>query len=308
MSGSPRGIPEHASAGTADAPRLVTPALLREWPLPEPTGTKLGRGRVVVVGGARKTPGGAMLGGLAALRMGAGRLSLAVAESVAAQVAVAIPESGVHGLRESASGSVTGAGAADILAPELEHADGLLVGPGLDDPAGTIRLLEEVVPVYAADRAIVLDAFGATVLPDVADGCRKALAGRTLLTPNTNELARLARRTELDEDDVPAAALEVGEEFGAIVSCGGWITADGGVWRITTGDTGLGTSGSGDVLAGAVVGLVARGVAPLPAMLWATYVHASAGDRLATEFGRVGFLAGELLPQLPRALRLLRGD
>ena len=101
-------VPEAAAPGTAGDPRLITPMLLRAWPLPEPTGTKYSRGQVVVVGGARATPGAAMLAGVAALRMGAGRLSMAVAESVAPHVAVAVPESGVHGLPENASGSSHG--------------------------------------------------------------------------------------------------------------------------------------------------------------------------------------------------------
>ena len=86
----------------------VTPTLLREWALPSAGDDKYGRGRVVVVRGARKTPGAAMLAGLAALRVGAGHMTLAVAESVAVQVAVAVPEFGVIGLRETPSGSVCG--------------------------------------------------------------------------------------------------------------------------------------------------------------------------------------------------------
>src|SRR5690606_341842 len=83
--------PEKATPGTADDPRLITQALLREWSLPAPTGTKYSRGQVTVIGGARRSPGGAMLAGIAALRMGAGRLSIAVAESVAPPVDATIP-------------------------------------------------------------------------------------------------------------------------------------------------------------------------------------------------------------------------
>ncbi|MGI8954021.1 MAG: NAD(P)H-hydrate dehydratase, partial [Nocardioidaceae bacterium] len=82
--------------------------MLREWALPSAGDDKYSRGRVAVVGGARKTPGAAMLAGLAALRVGAGHMTLAVAESVAVQMAVAVPEFGVIGLRETPSGSVRG--------------------------------------------------------------------------------------------------------------------------------------------------------------------------------------------------------
>src|SRR4029079_2054031 len=88
---------------------MITERLLRNWPLPPLTGHgKKSRGDVWVVGGARGTPGAAMLAGMAALRVGAGRLTLAVAESVATAVAVAIPECGIHPLPETSGGSVRG--------------------------------------------------------------------------------------------------------------------------------------------------------------------------------------------------------
>ena len=116
-----------------DAPaEVVTPAALRAWALPAATGSKYGRGQVVVVGGALRSPGAAMISGLAALRVGAGRLTLAVGASVATQVAVAVPESGVVPLEETDAGHVRGAG---IRAAEddIASADAVLVGPGLDD-------------------------------------------------------------------------------------------------------------------------------------------------------------------------------
>ena len=101
---------------------MVTPTQLRNWPLPAGAESKYQRGRVIVIGGARKTPGGALLAGTAALRVGAGRLTLAVGESVAVPLAVAIPEAGVVGLAETLNGSVRG-GDLDLLADELSAAD-----------------------------------------------------------------------------------------------------------------------------------------------------------------------------------------
>src|SRR6476660_488032 len=93
----------------------VTVEMLRDWPLPPLTGGgKDARGDVWVVGGARGTPGAAMLAGLAALRGGAGRLTVAVAESVAVAVAVAVPESGVRSLPETTGGSVRGEVTAEL--------------------------------------------------------------------------------------------------------------------------------------------------------------------------------------------------
>ncbi|KGN42271.1 hypothetical protein N801_00445 [Knoellia aerolata DSM 18566] len=301
-------VPEGAVGGTRRAPRLVTPHVLEQWPLPEPSGSKYSRGQALVVGGARSTPGGVLLAGQSALRMGSGRLSVAVAESVARHVAVALPECGATGLAEDGRGSVTGVGAGAALARELARADGLLLGPGLDDADGTARLLAEVVQELPADTPVILDAYGVTVLPDVGADTSRALRDRLVVTPNTAELAFLLGEDELDAEDVVAGALEASRRFGAVVGCDTWVVADRRIWQITTGDTGLGTSGSGDVVAGATLGLLSRGATPLQALVWGKYVHAAAGDDLVMTHGRVGYLASELAGHLPRVLRSLRGN
>jgi hydroxyethylthiazole kinase-like uncharacterized protein yjeF len=301
-------VAAEVEGGSPGSPRLVTPTLLRSWPLPEPDGTKYSRGLALVVGGSCSTPGGAMLAGISALRMGAGRLHLATAEGVATQVAVAVPECGTTGLPQDDDGAVTGEDCGVLLEKELSRADAVLVGPGLSDAEGSARLLHEMVKVLPEGTPIVLDAFAATTLPDVPAQIARVLAGRLVLTPNSSELARLVDRDTLSEDDVVDAALTVARRFGAVVSCGTWIVADGDVWQVTTGDTGLGTSGSGDVVAGAAVGLLSRGAGLVQSLVWAKYVHAAAGDALAARFGRVGYLAREIPPELPLVLGTLRGD
>ncbi len=301
-------VPDEALGGTPDDPVLVTPALLRAWPLPQPGGSKYTRGEALVVGGARAAPGAVMLAGLAALRVGAGRLTLATAASVAPHVAVAIPESAVLGLPEDRLGSVTGVGAREVLEGDLGRSGALLLGPGLDDAEGAARLLVAVVGALPPDVPVLLDSYAATVLPDADDEVRDALAGRLLLTPNTGELARLVQRDGLADEDVAGACLDAAERYGAAVACNETVVHDGSVWRVTDGDAGLGTSGSGDVMAGAVTGLLSREVHPAQALVWGKHVHAAAGNSLAALHGRIGFLAGELPPELPRVLRTLGGD
>ena len=303
----PAALPEAVAGGTVTAPRPVTPALLRTWPLPSPGGSKYDRGHVMVVGGARATPGAVMLAGTAALRMGAGKLGLAVARSVAGHVAVAVPESGVFGLDEDADGSVTGHGIDDSLGAQVSRADAVLIGPGLDAIDGSERLLEEIVPLLPDSACIVLDAFGATALPRLDPRVLEALAGRLVLSPNPRELAYLLDRDDAGEH-LGAAVLECAERYGAAVGCGTLVAWEGALWEITTGDTGLGTSGSGDVVAGAMTGLLSRGASPVQALVWAKHVHAQAGEELAARFGRVGYLAGELGAQLPRVMATLGGD
>lgn len=301
-------VPDEARGGTRRAPRLVTPHVLDQWPLPEPSGSKYSRGQALVVGGARRTPGGVLLAGRSALRMGAGRLSVAVAESVAQHVAVALPECGATGLAEDEHGSVTGVGAGAELAKELGRTDALLVGPGLDGAEGSARLLTELVAELPRDTPVVLDAYGVTVLPQVDKGTSGALRDRLVLTPNTGELARLLGQDEVADEDVVDGALEVSRHYGAVVGCGTWVVSERRIWQITTGDTGLGTSGSGDVVAGATLGLLSRGATPVQALVWGKYVHAAAGDDLVMTHGRIGYLASELAAHLPRVLRSLRGN
>jgi ADP-dependent NAD(P)H-hydrate dehydratase len=285
------------------APEPVTPALLRAWQLPEPHGSKYGRGQVLVVGGARATPGAAMLAGLAALRVGAGRLSLAVAESVAPAVAVAVPEAGVRGLAEDDDGDVSG-GDAQRLEGHAGRADAVLLGPGLGAPEGTLVLLRGLVPHLDDEVPVVLDAFALGVLPGAAD-VQERLRGRLVLTPNLVEMARLLGRQEIADEAAADAVQEVAERFGAVV-CGHGFVSDGErMWRSSTGHTGLGTSGSGDVLAGAIVGLLARGAEAAQAAAWAMHLHAAAGDSLTARVGKVGFLARELVDELPHELHAL---
>ncbi|WP_458112638.1 NAD(P)H-hydrate dehydratase [Arthrobacter sp. R1-13] len=294
-------------------PELVTPTLLRNWPLPGGGSSKEDRGSVLVIGGARKTPGAALLAGLAALRAGAGRLTLGVAESAATQLAIALPESGVVGLAETPAGSVRGDGAG-ALAGTLQKAAAVLVGPGLDDEEEAARLLRELLRLEAevngpeeddggasggedaSPPTIVLDAYALGCLPPMVDEL-SPWAGRLILTPNTKEAGILLGR---DVKDLTSDVAEIAAKFQAVVTCQGVIAApDAKLWEITTGYGGLGTSGSGDVLAGAIAGLKARGTTSAQAACWGTHLHAAAGDRLASRLGSLGYLARELADQLP---------
>ncbi|MEV8131261.1 NAD(P)H-hydrate dehydratase [Pseudarthrobacter oxydans] len=291
-------------------PTLVTPSLLRDWPLPAPGEDKYSRGSVLVIGGARATPGAALLAGAAALRAGAGKLTLAVAESVAVHVGVALPECGAMGLPETPGGSVTGEGL-DLISSYLDSADAILVGPGLDDPDLAEDLLRALLEREAAagDKndgggpAVVLDAFALGALVNVQDRC-DPWKGRLILTPNPKEAEILLER---DLKDLPADVAEIADRYQAVVSCQGLIARPSGpdapeeseLWKITTGYGGLGTSGSGDVLAGAIAGLRARGTTGPQAACWGTHLHAAAADRLASRLGPLGFLARELAAELP---------
>ncbi len=277
------------------SPREVTPTLLRSWPLPDATSSKYGRGQVLVVGGAASTPGAVQLAGLAALRVGAGHLTLAVASSVAVPLAVATPEAGVVGLPQDQRGTVLG-GDLEAIADDLGSADVVTIGVGLDDPDETALLIRTAIPLLGKETWLVLDAYALGVLPGMLDAL-DPVRGRLVLTPNLQEAARLLDREVEDED---ADVAEIARRYSALVTCYSTIAdAEGRIWKVGAGNGGLATSGSGDVLAGAVTGLLGRTGEPAQATCWATHVHSAAGDRLAARIGTVGFLARELLDELP---------
>jgi hydroxyethylthiazole kinase-like uncharacterized protein yjeF len=264
---------------------VITPHLLREWPLPSPQGGKKSRGTVLVVGGSRTTPGAVLLAGVSALRAGAGRLQLAVEESTATALSIAVPEAKVIALADR-----------EQLAELAAAADVLAVGPGLDDIEETGELLHRVLGAAAKDAAFVLDAYALGALSKEPELMRDR-PNQVVLTPNVTEAEVLLGREV--SDDLGAEARELADRFQAVVSLRSHIAApDGRSWREESGDAGLGTSGSGDVLAGIMAGLIGRGAEPAQAACWAAFAHSVSGQRLAPRYGRTGFLARELVDEV----------
>jgi ADP-dependent NAD(P)H-hydrate dehydratase len=221
---------------------------------------------------------------------------MVVPETIAIPLAVAVPEAGVVGFD-----AVAGDDAGDA-AGQVGKADVVLIGPGVHSSEEARALLAALVPAAEPDTPVVLDAFALGVLPEVTE-VAKSLAGRLVLTPNRSEARRLLGGDLSDDTPAVDGAVRIARRWDCVVSLEGVVAAaDGPPGSIETGHSGLGTSGSGDVLAGAITGLLARGCSPADAAAWGTYLHAASGDRLAARVGRVGFLARELLDELPLVL------
>lgn len=290
----------------------VVPPLLREHPLPAvgSAADKRARGQVLVVGGSRETPGGVLLAGIAALRVGAGRLQLATAASVARALAIAVPEARVIGLVENGAGTVCGS-ASSALVSEAAGADAVLIGTGALDPDETGELLCELLRFVGDTTTVIIDAAGLGILAQ-EPALLQQVSGRTVVMPNPREMALLLGCTVDAIDDDPVAALdEAVTSLGVVVtlrSVETWTSAPGEPrFRDRSGHAALGTAGSGDVLAGALTGLAARGADPLRATLWAVHCHGLAGEAAAGRGPGVGLLARELLAELPYVLRSLEG-
>jgi ADP-dependent NAD(P)H-hydrate dehydratase len=282
---------------------LVTPQVLRRWRLPEPTGGKEARGSILVVGGSTETLGAVTLAAEAALRSGAGKLQVVVPSKVAPHVSIALPEALVRGVPSTEAGAIR-ASSVELFLDLAQRASAVLIGPGMADVDETRGLVEALLPEL--DAPLALDALGlAAVTAD--PGCLHHLEGRVVLTPNPTELA-ISLHVDPDEleDDPAGAARRLAEQAHATVGLGGatsWVAApDGRLWEDESGGAGLGVSGSGDVRAGVVAGLLARGAEPEQAAVWASYLHGRAGERLAATVGRLGFLARELPPEIPRVI------
>ncbi|GIF14269.1 NAD(P)H-hydrate dehydratase [Actinoplanes teichomyceticus] len=267
---------------------VITPRLLRDWPLPDPQGDKQARGTVLVVGGSRFNPGAVLLAGEAALRSGAGRLQLAVTGETAIPLSIAVPEAKVVGFP-------AGDGTLPEQVTELAAgADVIAIGPGLDDIGQTEALMRQILGAAGPGTGVVLDAYALGALSKDASLLRQR---RAVLTPNVTEAEHLLGREP--GDDLAAASRALAERYQAVVSLFGHIAEPGGrLWREESGDAGLGTSGSGDVRAGIVAGLLGRGADPAQAACWAAFAHAVTGQRLAPRHGRTGFLARELVDEV----------
>ena len=290
------------------APVPVTAGLLRDWPLPAPGGDKESRGRTLVIGGSEQTPGAVLLAAEAALRTGAGKLQVATVRSTAAAMAVDMPETLVRPLRQTVGGDIDPS-CADELVEMAQQCSAVLIGSGLMDVEVARELVGAVLPKL--DTLVVLDALALAYLGQQPDGAHH-LGGRVVLTPNRHELALTLGRDDDEVDDDPAAATaELAARCRAVVSCGGSRShvadPEGNSWVDETGGAGLGVAGSGDVMAGILTGLAARGAEPAQAAVWAAHVHGRAGDRLAASVGRLGYLAREVPTEIPRVLEELAG-
>jgi len=277
----------------------LDPAALEQHPLPPVIdGDKETKGRILIVAGSRDVPGAALLAATAAMRAGAGKLRIATVESAATALGMAMPEAMVCGLSEADGGFA--ASAADRIAEAAREVDAVVAGPGVKRSAMCKRMADVLLE---SDCALALDVALLDALEPLHE---RALERRTMpiLLPNAKELASLLDcKPEHVDDDPVGCGVRAAQLYGSVVLVKGVtshvVTAGGECWTYDGGAPGLGVSGSGDVLAGIVGGLLARGAEPLNALLWSVWLHGEAGARLAKRIGPIGFLAREIADEIP---------
>ncbi|MGJ9418611.1 NAD(P)H-hydrate dehydratase [Massilia sp. CMS3.1] len=304
----------HAAPAVHD----VSTQLLRDWPLPMPgaEGDKETRGHVLVLGGSREMPGAVILAATAALRAGAGKLTIATGASVAQLVALAMPEARVIGLAETEAGGFL-PDAIAVLDPLADRVNAVLIGPGMQDEAAAAELVHGLLErLHGSDTAVVLDACAMGTLLHAPKGGAPGLAFRfqqpVILTPHCGEMAHLTGNDKTDIVAGPdALARASAAAWNAIVALKGARTViaspQGTMWQHEGGNVGLAISGSGDTLAGIIAGLAARGATLEQAACWGVALHARAGERLAERMGVLGYLAREIPNEIPALLEFIAG-
>ena len=281
------GIPAAAHAAQPPVLRRITAELLAATLPPRRRSAHKGEhGRVLVIGGFAMA-GAARLAGEAALRTGAGLVSIATSEKSAAAIVAGQPELICHALRSAAG-----------LEPLLGAADAVAIGPGLGLGRGMPKLLAAAA---GAGKPLVVDADALTLLSR-----HPKQHAHWILTPHPGEAARLlgsevasVQRDRLD------AVREIVARYGGICVLKGANTlvhsATAGTWVCDRGNPGMATAGTGDVLTGVIVSLLAAGGDSLQCALAGVLLHAESGDR-AAHAGERGLIAGDLIAQLHRAV------
>lgn len=299
------GIPEEVVAQAEVPRRLVTPEQVYiRLPLRSPDAHKGRFGHVLVVGGSVGLAGAPMMAAEAVLRVGAGLCSVAVPQSIYAATAGTLREAMVHPLPDAPEGCLS-ADSIDAMAPLLQRANVLAVGPGWSTHPPARQALRRLLDVVQVPCVLDADALNCLALdPKILPEVHPPL----VLTPHPGEMARLMG---VDTATVQANRLGIAEQaalrFGVVVVLKGArtvvATPEGRLWVNPTGNVGMATGGSGDVLTGVIAGLLAQeGMGAEEAAVAGVYLHGLAGDLAAREKGMVGMIAGDILRYLPEAI------
>jgi hydroxyethylthiazole kinase-like uncharacterized protein yjeF len=283
-------------------------AVLPERPLQANKGSF---GRVLVVAGSINYIGAAYLACSGAIRVGAGLVTLATATSLQSILASKLTEVTYFPLPEFRPGIIS-SGAAKLLSPQFDWYNALLLGCGLGQSLPVVSFIRSILLSRHKPEmpTLVLDADALNTLANTPKWWT-LLTNDAILTPHPGEMARLAKITagEVQSDRVGVARKWAAEWKKTIVLKGAntvIASAEGKVKISLIANPGLASAGTGDVLAGAIAGLVAQGLTLFDAAVCGVYLHAEAGERVRARLGDAGMLASDLLPELPQVIKLLK--
>jgi hydroxyethylthiazole kinase-like uncharacterized protein yjeF len=263
-------------------------------------------GKVFVVGGSRGLTGAPFMSAQSALRTGAGAVILGVPRSVHPIIARKVTEVMVSPLDETDEGSVS-CSAREAINEKVAWADVVVIGPGLSRNAETQALVLDLV--RSVDKPLVLDADGLNAVSTRPDILKKRRYP-TVLTPHVRELARLIHgESGQIERYRLSVARQAARKLGSVVALKGapTITSSdaGDTYVNSTGNPGMATAGSGDVLTGIIASLIGQGMPPTSATYSGVFLHGLAGDIGAGKLGQQGLMAMDILENIPHAMGML---
>lgn len=296
------GIPQTVLAELAVGILLENEEVRRFLPLRPATGHKGTFGHLLLVAGSCGKSGAAVLAADAALRTGAGLVTVAAPRSLQTTLAIKLTEAMTAPLDE-VDGELAATAFVQISAL-WQGKTVLAIGPGLGRSAATSALVRRIV--QECPLPLVIDADGLFALAGYDEVLASRAVGTTILTPHPGEMAHLLNcTTESIEADRIGTARRFAEKHGVILVLKGARTVvaapDGGIMINSTGHAGMATGGMGDLLTGIIAALLAQGSPPLAAAACGVWLHGRSGDRLRPRFGDAGLLASDLLPEIPGA-------
>lgn len=261
-------------------------------------------GKVLVIAGSRGMTGAAFLTSQGALLAGSGLVTCAVPESLNDIMEVKLTEVMTLPLKETKSRSLSSGAKSEIL-DFAKRCDAAAIGPGLGKESGTQKLILELLK--AIDLPVVLDADGINALGGKLEPLRKRKQ-RTVITPHPGEMANLLGKTaeEVQANRIDTAK-SVAEVTESIVCLKGHKTVvaspEGAVYVNDTGNSGMASGGTGDVLTGMIASFIGQGVSDFSAAVSAVYLHGLAGDIASEKKGQFSLTASDLLEYMPEAFK-----
>ena len=259
-------------------------------------------GRLLDIAGSRTMSGAAYLSAAAALRSGAGLVTIASTEDVIGRISASVPEATLLPMKSDKSGTVSEVNISSIL-KFAEKCTAVSAGCGLSVTDGTKAVIKSLAEnINNAEYTLILDADGLNCLTDCIDIIRNT-TGRLILTPHEGELKRLYKAAYGDKKaDRLSMAIDLSREYNAVIVAKGvptFIVGNGKAYICKTGNPGLSRGGSGDVLTGIIAGFACQGLAPLDAAMAGVFVHGTAADIAAQELSILGMLPTDVIIRLP---------
>lgn len=263
-------------------------------------------GKIFILAGSRGMTGAANLAGMGALRSGAGLVTVGIPDAVYLIIAKRDSELMIRPFLSTPQGTLSLKGFSEII-HATQNQDVLAIGPGLSQQVTTQKLIRKIF--QESKLPVVIDADGLNALKGhltILESC----SGRAVLTPHPGEFLRLFGGSLTEAPGIrKKRAQEIAEKYGVVVVLKGHGTVvaslEGQVYVNPTGNPGMATAGSGDVLTGVIAALMGQGLSCFEAACLGVYVHGMAGDQAANQSGAVSLIAGDLLHHLPDVFKAL---